>query len=119
MITSLLNQPCTIHNRTPTGDVDDRGNPTYADADPVESVCYAEQVKRISAEGAEHTIGQDTATEQWHLVFGPGEIVTAASVVELAGLRLQIQGDPWPAWDPFTRALDHLEAHGLETRAVS
>lgn len=109
---SMINQPCTITTRTPTDAKDARGNPVHTTS-TADTVCYCEQ-----ATAAENTTAQDTQTDRWRLAFLTGTIVTASSIIDVGGRRLEIEGEPWDAWDPFAQRVDHIEVDAVRAKAA-
>lgn len=110
-LANLLNQPCTITHVARTGATDRAGVPAETTT-ATETVCYAEQQR-----ATDRTEGQSSTEQRWLLVLPAGTTVDADDRVEIDGVNgvFAVQGPPWPARNPRTRTVSHIEC---EIRAV-
>ncbi len=107
-IAQLLNTPCTIIRRSPSGDEDDYGNEEQKPED-VETVCEVQkQVRRASEEPGDQGELSDTL---WTGFFPAGTELRTGDAVRVDALgEFEMVGDPWPVWNPRTKAVSHIEA---------
>jgi hypothetical protein len=100
----LLNRPCTITRRSGAITTDTYGNEIHA-LESVQSTCELQQASR-----SESTERGDVSHRDWRLFLPAGTHVGAADTVTVDGEDFEIVGDPWPARNPRTQTVSHLEA---------
>lgn len=95
-LTTLVNEPCTF---------------TPDEGDPVDTVCYAEQLA-----ASEDTANIDQQTQTWRVLLlasfagdGHGELAIPGR-----DLTLQVDGPPHRVRNPRTRTIHHVELTGTE-----
>lgn len=102
--TRLMTQTATLHHVTQTGDADEYNDPTTEET--TETVaCLLQQRTRIEANGL-----AVTSTDTWALYLPAGTTVDTLDYVTVDGIDYQIDGRPWPAFNPRARAVSHIEA---------
>lgn len=109
-LSQLLNRPCTISHRT-AGEGEDRyGNPKSS-VEEIETVCEIQESKRsLSGRSSEHGEGGEVSDADWVGIFPAGTPLGAADTVRVDGLGdLQVVGEPWPARNPRTQVISHVE----------
>lgn len=107
-LVTLINEPCTITNRTATDDTDEFGNAeTTTTTD--DTVCYREQTSTV-----EVTVDENTVTADWKFLFHPGTVIGATSTVTVGDDTYEVVGAPWPARNPRTRAVHHVECNARQ-----
>jgi hypothetical protein len=100
-IHQLIRMPCVIHHSDP-GAVDEYGDhPVSVVTDSTER-CYLTQSTRTEADGIE--------VERWQIYFLPSTLVDANDSISMAGMNLQMSGNPWMVVDPVTGYESHIEA---------
>lgn len=106
----LLNRPCTVTHVTQSGAPDEYNNPTDATM-VTATVCYIQQ-RRAS----EDTTLQDTQREDWMILLPAGTVIDGTDRVTVpdANLILEVQGPPWPAMNPRTQLVSHIECDGKQ-----
>lgn len=103
-LAGMLTMPCTISTITDGAD-DIYGDPTETST-TVTTVCYIEQRR------ATETTGNATvAAETWLGMFLADETVTSTSRVTAAGATYEVDGPPWPVWNPRKAEVGHIEAN--------
>ena len=102
MLTNLLNQPCTLIQRTSTGAKTKYGAKVRAEA-ITETVCSLQQRQRSDED-------EELSSSEWSLVLGPDEDVSNIDGAVVAGIRYEFDGQPWPAVDELTGQVHHIEA---------
>jgi hypothetical protein len=115
-LTALLNLPCSISHRfaDPDGGTDAYGNPLGGTL-TVETVC--ELQRRQQSQGSEDTRLGAIATDDWLLVVPAGTVLSAQDTVTVDGVAYEVDGEPWPARNPRTRTVSHVEASLRRTTA--
>lgn len=105
-LAGLLTMPCTITTITITaGTADVYGDPTATET-TVDTLCYIEQRR------TNETTGNATvASEEWLGVFLPDEVLSSTSKVGAMGATFELDGPPWPVWNPRQSRVDHIEAN--------
>jgi hypothetical protein len=94
------------HRTTNTTVVDEMGDPTTTTTS-AEWKCWIEQVQR-----SEQTINTDVQQSRWRLYLelaADGQ-VAGGDAIEVQGVAYEFDGPPWPAFNPRTRQVTHLEA---------
>lgn len=116
-LASLINEPCTITNwttpnpLTDTGDgpdYDEFGNIAPVD-ETIDTVCYREQRSTI-----EVTVDENTVTADWLFMFGAGTDIAATSTITVGDDTFAVVGKPWPARNPRTRTVHHVECNARQ-----
>lgn len=105
MIAQLINTPCTLTLRLP-GEKEDKYGKAIPVEDTVETVCEVQQDTR--EEPGDQGELSDT---RWRAFFPAGTDLSTADSVSVEGLGdFEFVGDPWPARNPRTRQISHVEA---------
>jgi hypothetical protein len=108
MLADMLNRPCTITRRVDEGDTDEYGNP-MATLHDLETVCELQQQTRGEND-------EDISATTWRLILPAGTHVSTRDTITVDGEEFEVTGDPWPARNPRTRVVSHIEAT-VERRA--
>lgn len=101
-LTALLNQPVTLHQRSP-GAEDEHGNPADVEA-TVATVGF------ISQQAASELGPEGVQQESYRLFLPAGTPVTGWDAATVDGTRFEIDGPPWPVFNPRTKTVHHVEA---------
>lgn len=109
-IADLLNLPCTIVTRAPSGTLDEYNNPIDAETS-IDTVCELQQRAR-----PESTAGGTVAVTEWALFLPAGTAVDVGALVVVAGAEYEVRGVPWEARNPRSRAVSHIEATVVATQ---
>lgn len=105
-ISTLVNRTCTITRRSPSAAKDTYGN-AIPGTSTVTTVCeIQQQPRRADAETTD-----DLSDTLWLGIFLPGTAIDASDAVTVDGLKYEVSGAPWPARNPRTRAVSHIEAN--------
>lgn len=104
MIARLLNQPVTIHHRSP-GSENVRGNRALVVTGTDATVGYVEQT-----ETTEVLVDRDTVTVTHLLVLFPDETIGPLDQVVVGGVPYEVVGQPSQRWNPRVRSVSHIEA---------
>lgn len=104
IVDAEINVPCTIIGRSQTGAEDRYHVKAWEEADPVDTVCYHEQ---IAAE--EITDGRETQIATDKFVFLAGTAIDGSDDIVVGGQRYRVIGPVWEAADPFDGGIDHIE----------
>jgi hypothetical protein len=105
-ISKLVNRPCTITRRSPSTDTDDYGN-AIPDTTTISTVCeIQQQPRRADAETTD-----DLSDTLWLGIFLPGTDLDASDAVTVDSENYEVSGAPWPARNPRTQTVSHLEAN--------
>lgn len=99
----LMTQTATLHHVLETG-VDDNHDVTTSETTS-SSPCLLQQTTR-----AEQTAGGVISTEVLVLFLPAGTEVDPLTVATIDGIDYEFGGPPWPAFNPRTRAVSHIEA---------
>lgn len=104
-LATLLNRPCTIFRRSPSGSKDDYGNAILTET-AVETVCEIQQRSRTEEDD------QGELSDTLWLGIFPGEtVLRTGDEVRVEGIgNFELVGDPWPARNPRTQVEEHVEA---------
>lgn len=103
-LAKLLNTPCTIVRSSASETEDDYGN-LIPSEEEIDAVCEVQQKARDEqAEG-------EPADADWLGVFPVGTDLDSNDSVIVDELgRFELIGPPWPARNPRTKAVSHVEA---------
>ena len=104
MLTDLLNRPITIVNRTDGDAVDEYGNATPDEATTA-TVGELQQERR-----GEPGAAGETSDTRWLLILPAGTVINTGDAVIVDSEVYEVVGQPWPARNPRTQAVSHLEA---------
>lgn len=104
MLSQLLNRPCTITSRTASGEIDESGDETYTPT-TVETVCELQQRRRDEPDAQ----GEFSDTD-WLIFLPAGTAIDTSDTVTVDGVTYEVVGDPWPARNPRTQTVSHVEA---------
>lgn len=102
-LADLLNLPCTITHRDPSGDLDPYGNETTAESTS-DTLCELQQRQRSETDDDAIT------SSRWLLVLPAATVVDAGDSVEVDGQVYEVEGQPWVARNPRTMVVSHIEA---------
>ena len=103
-LATLLNRACTITSRTFDGSVDDYGDETATETS-VSTVCELQQQRRDET-GDPAT----RAASTWALFLPAGTTIGPADTVTIDGDDYELVGEAWPARNPRTQTVSHIEA---------
>jgi hypothetical protein len=107
-ISTLINRTCTITRRSSSTSKDDYGNVIPATS-TVTTVCeLQQQPRRSDSESEAHADLSDT---QWVAFLLPGEQIDASDKITVDGQAFEVAGQPWPARNPRTQAVSHIEVN--------
>ena len=109
-MTRQANRACTITTRTPGDTRDAFNNPVNVEA-TTSTTCYVEQIN-----ASEDTTGGDVQTERWLIVLPAGTSVDGGDVVTVDSMDLEVDGPPWPAYNPRSRSVAHIECKARRVR---
>jgi hypothetical protein len=109
MLTDLLNRPCLIVNRAPDGGRSRYGAETTSET-VTSTVCELQQRQRD-----EDTVAGDVSRTSWLLVLPAGTEVRQDSQVVVDGDTFEVDGEPWEARNPRTKAVSHVEVSVVRT----
>lgn len=104
----LIKLPGVLSVVTQDGPVDETNDPTEQIV-TADVLCWYEQ-----ATADDDTGGTNQQTETHRLYFRDGVTVTGYDHLAVDGHRFQILGPPWPAKNPRTGVVEHIEAKGRE-----
>jgi hypothetical protein len=109
-LAALLNRPCTITHRTASKKRDAYGNeiPVTANTD---TVCEVQESSRsVGGVRGEPAQGGEVADAGWIGFFPAGTVITTADSVSVGGIgSFSVVGEPWPARNPRTQQVNHVE----------
>lgn len=109
-IAKLLNLPCTITHRQEGDQHDTYGN-DLDDETTTTTVCELQQRQRAETPN-------DIAGTTWALYLPAGTAIDAGDTVEIDGESYEVFGEPWPARNPVTQVVSHIEATARRTAGV-
>ena len=111
-LAQLISTPCTLILGSQVEDGDDFSDEAPEEPDEVEAVCHIEQARRDEPDDQ----GELSVT-LWTLFFLPDEedLETADSVIVPGFGTFELKGDPWPALNPRTNRVEHVEATAVRT----
>ena len=108
MLSNLLNRPCQIVRRGPSGVEDGYGN-EIAGETVVSTVCELQLAGGANVGGEVHG-HEETSKTQWRCFFpvstdidGTDRVITDAEVYE-------VDGEPWAVRNPRTQQMSHVES---------
>lgn len=101
--TPLMTQTATI---TPQAGTDAYGDPLPAGT-PFDVACWLFQTRR---DEKRTIVGEDMQAETWTLYLPPGTTVDGNDNVAVDGVTYEVVGPPWPAFNPRSRKVTHIEA---------
>lgn len=109
--THLLTSTCTVDVVTYTGPDDGFGDPTIVTTTRT-LACWLSQRQRSEVTG-----NADTQQETWDLYLEPAAAdIDGLGRVTVDGIVYELDGPPWPALNPRTRQITHVEATVRRTR---
>jgi hypothetical protein len=100
-IHQLIRMDCVIHHSDP-GATDEYGDHPVSVVTDSNERCYLVQSARGETDEVEH--------ERWLMYFLPGTLIDANDSVTVAGMDVQVLGNPWMVVDPVTGYETHIEA---------
>lgn len=100
----LMNLPVTIVSRTDGGDADEYGNAIPTE-NATQTVGELQQIRRDEPDAA-----GETSDTRWLLVLPAGTAINTGDAVIVDNEVFEVVGAPWPARNPRTQAVHHLEA---------
>lgn len=103
-IWQMINVPCVVRHSDP-GVMDEYGDHPIEMVTESNEVCHHQQSSRGEADEIEH--------ERWRLYFRPTVLLDANDQVVVAGMTLEVEGNPWRVVDPLTLFETHLEANAI------
>jgi len=103
MISNLLNRPCQIVRRGPSGVDDDYGN-ELAGETVVSTVCELQQ--DAATEIGTH---EDLSRTRWRCFMPVGTDIDGSDRVVIEAERYEVDGEPWSVRNPRTQQMSHVE----------
>ena len=103
-LSTLINRPCILSRRLPTGSEDAYGN-VVPNEQNIETLCEIQQRRRDEPDAQ----GEFSDTE-WLGFFLPADSVHTGDVVTVDSEEYEVVGEPWRARNPRTKATQHTEA---------
>lgn len=107
VIARLFTQPVVLHRREP-GPPDAYGDPTWVDFTE-DALCYAEQAS------ASEPGDPNYQADEWRFVFDESVGLDGVDAIDKDGSRFEVIGPPWPAYNPRTRTVHHVELRARAT----
>lgn len=101
----LLRQTVTLRTPSGAGAPDEFGDPTAGTISTTVVLGYLFQRTR-----GEDTAGRTIQTEELGLILPPEAVVSGNSTAEVDGIVYELDGPPWPAFNPRTAEVEHIEA---------
>jgi hypothetical protein len=102
-LTTLLNRPMTIINRSASASTDEFGNEL-----PVET--YVDVVGELQQQRrAEPDTAGELSDTRWLLILPAGTEINTGDTVVCDGESYEVTGDPWRARNPRTQLASHIE----------
>lgn len=80
----------------------------------VETVCELQQ-----AASTEPGDNGEVATTAWRVFFLPDTDIATGDAVVVDGHTYEMTGDPWPARNPLTQVVSHIEATAQRTAGTA
>lgn len=110
-LAQLLNRPCTIIHRT-AGEGEDRYGNRKSAVEEIATVCEIQESKRsLSGRSSEAGGSGEVSDAEWLGIFPAGTPLGTADSIRVDGIgELEVVGEPWPARNPRTQAISHIEA---------
>lgn len=108
---TLLTSTATVDLVEPTGPVDGFGDPTEVITSK-SFKCWLSQTSR-----SEDTANANSQQELWDLFLEPAAVaVDGWDRVTVDGKAFELDGPPWPALNPRTQTVTHLECKVRRSR---
>lgn len=102
-LSTLLNRPCTIVQRSDSGNIDDYG-------DPVQTEVLVETTGELQQFERQEPIGQgEFSVAHWTLFLPAGTQIDTSDAVIVGGEEYGVEGEPWLVRNPRTGSDSHLE----------
>ena len=108
MLSNLLNRPCQIVRRGPSGVEDDYGN-ELAGETVVSTVCELQSGAGANV-GAEIGKHEDLRRTQRQCFFPVGTDIDGNDRVIVDNEFYEVEGEPWAVRNPRTQQMSHVEA---------
>ena len=105
----LMTRPCIIESPVTSDDTDDMGDPLDSQPERVVTVCEVQQSSSREARD-----GGLIDVQVWNIYLPAGSRPRASSIVHVDGLRIALDGGPWPVRDPLSGVESHVEAKGRQ-----
>lgn len=105
-IANLINRPCQIVRRGPSGTEDDYGNEIPGET-VVSTVCEFQNQRGRS--DAENPSRNELAESRWDVFLPAGTDVTSGDALVVDGIEYEVDGEAWAVRNPVTQALSHVE----------
>lgn len=103
--TRLMTRTATISHVEPDPDNPDAyGNPGLVTS-VTTAACEIQQVSR-----SEDTVNTAQQSEDWSLFVHPDALVEGSDRIVVDGVAYELVGPPWPARNPRTGVVSHIEA---------
>jgi hypothetical protein len=103
MLSNLLNRPCEIVRRGPSGVEDDYGN-EIAGETVVNTVCELQQDAAMEVGGHE-----EVSRTHWRCFLPVGTDIDGTDRVTVDGEPYEVDGEPWSVRNPRTQQMSHVE----------
>lgn len=107
MLADLMNRTCSVVRRYPSGTEDDYGNEIPGETTTV-TVCEFQQRQRSEDE-------EVVSEEQWLVILPAATNIDTADVLIVDEVEYELVGQPWPARNPRTKEVSHIEATVVRT----
>jgi hypothetical protein len=104
MLSNLLNRPCQIVRRGPSGVEDEYGN-EIAGETVVSTVCELQQ--DMAAEVASH---EEMSKTRWRCFFPVSTDIDGTDRVIIDAEVYEVDGEPWAVRNPRTQQMSHVES---------
>lgn len=111
-IANLINRPCTITHRSEGEEKDGYGN-VIPKEETIETVCELQQAQGFRSESEDQV-----SDNRWILFLPAGTTVGAADTVTIDGEAYEFLAAPWPARNPRTGVVSHIEATVCRTASM-
>lgn len=106
MLNHLLNRPCQLVRRAPSGLEDDYGNELPGET-VISTVC--EFQKQTRSGDQEDTGRNQLAESRWNVFFPAGTEVDSGDSLVVDGTEYEVDGEPWDVRNPLTGQMSHVE----------
>ena len=106
MISNLINRPCQIVRRAPSGLEDDYGNEIPGET-IVATVCEFQKQRGLGDQ--EDASRNELAESKWNVFFPSGTDVASGDSVIVDGIEYEGDGEAWPVRNPLTGQMSHVE----------
>lgn len=105
-ISELMNLPCQLVRRGPSGDEDDYGNELQGET-VVSTVCEFQSVRsRGDQEDGSHN---ELAESRWNVFLPADTDVASGDALIVSGVEYEVDGEAWLARNPRTQGVSHVE----------